>query len=161
MEPVSFDRLYHEQKEKVWALTSRYAGSHLDREDLFQDVFIAIHRALPKYRGEASVSTWVYRITANISINYLNRKKRYEKLKEIWGRLGVGEHAAPNEPEDDGLCKLLDKLNPRQRTIMLLADVEEKSLQEISQWLNIPEGTVKSNLHRAREIIRKELEKNG
>jgi RNA polymerase sigma-70 factor, ECF subfamily len=160
MNELDFDVVYDECKGKVWSLVSRYVSLRQDKEDLFQEVFIKIHRALPRFRGEASVETWIYRIVANTSINYLNKRNRYKKLKEVLSTLRFVEDEVDVEI-DESLFKPLEKLNPQQRMIVLLSDVEEIKLDDIAEMLRIPVGTVKSNLHRAREIIKKEVESNG
>lgn len=157
---LEFDKVYAENKEKVWRLVSRYAFAKQDREDLFQEVFLKIHKALPKFRGEAKFETWIFRITANTSINYVNKQKRYAALKAMLDRFVSEETAEVRETPEICLSKPLDKLNAQQRMILVLAEVEERKLDEISKMLDLPVGTVKSNLHRAREILRKELENN-
>jgi RNA polymerase sigma-70 factor (ECF subfamily) len=156
-----FERVYVEHKEQVWKLVSNYVASRHDREDLFQEVFLKIYRALPKFRGESSISTWIYRITVNTALNYLKKQKRYAAFKDLLSRFRLVDVEDKAEDQGrEGIFKPLKKLNPQQRVILTLADVQEKKLEEIAQTLNIPLGTVKSSLHRAREIIKKELSKN-
>lgn len=159
MGSVEFTRVYEEHKDNVWKLVSRYASRRMDREDLFQEVFVNIHRALPKFRGEAEISTWIYRVTVNTSLNFLKKQKRYALLKDSLRALRIVHHE--QESPDLALFKPLDKLNPRQRMILIMAEIEEIKLEEIAKLLAIPLGTVKSNLHRAKEIIKKELKDNG
>jgi len=159
MAQFDFAKIYAEHKDAVWKLVSRYAASKPDREDLFQEVFLKIHKALPHFRGEAKLDTWIYRITANTSLNYLKKRKRYAGLKEILSKFRFVEEKE-EEKEEEKLSKPLQKLNPLQRMILILAEVEEKKLEEIAKTLKIPVGTVKSNLFRAREIVKKELNKN-
>ncbi len=165
MTQFDFSRIYAEHKESVWKLVSRYASSEQDREDLFQEIFLKIYKALPRFRGEAKLNTWIYRITVNTALNYLKKRKRYAGLKDILSKfrfIEEKEDFVPKDvsPREEKLSKPLKKLNPLQRMILVLADVEEKKLEEIAGTLNIPLGTVKSNLHRAREIVKKELKEN-
>lgn len=161
MAQVDFERIYLEYKEKVWRLIAKYLPSRQDREDLFQEIFLKIHRALPRFRGEASPGTWIYRITVNAAISYLEKQKRHRRLKDVFALFRSEEAVEDAEPHTDAvLWKPLEKLNPRQRMILLLADVEEQKLEEIAAMLKIPIGTVKSNLHRAREIVKKEVMKD-
>jgi len=159
MAQIEFSLLYDNHKEMVWKLISRYVFSREDREDLFQEVFLNIHNALPKFRGEANVETWLYRITINAAINYVKKQNFNRKLQQILESLRIVEEISP--AEIDELSLPLAKLNPRQRMILLLAEVEEKSLEEIAETMGLPVGTVKSNLHRAKEIIKKEVVKDG
>ena len=158
MAEYDFARVYADHKESVWKRVSRYASSQEDREDLFQEVFLRLYKALPRFRGEAKLDTWIYRIVVNTSLNFLKKRKRYAGLKDILSRFRFIEER--EEVKEEELFKSLEKLNPQQRMILIMADVEEKKLEEIAQMLNIPIGTVKSNLHRAREMVKKELRNN-
>lgn len=160
MAELDFNQVYLDHKEKVWRLTSRYVSLKHDREDLFQEVFLQIHKSLPKFRGESSVETWIYRVTVNTALNYLKKQKRYRIIKETLSWLRVVEVNEKETEVDSSIMKPLEKLNPQQRIILLLAEVEEIKLDEISLMMNIPVGTVKSNLHRAKEIVRRELSNN-
>ena len=159
MDKIDFNEVYEECKANVWKLVSKYVISSQDREDLFQEVFLAVHKALTYFRGDSSVSTWVYKITVNTAINYVNKQKRYRLVKNILVNLRViNEEPDDWEERDVEALKPLQKLNARQRMIIILSDVEEKKLNEIAEMMKLPVGTVKSNLHRAREIIKKEID---
>jgi RNA polymerase sigma-70 factor, ECF subfamily len=161
MAAYDFDEIYDLHKERIWRLAGRYAARQLDREDLFQEVFLSVYRALPKFRGESALETWLYRITVNTALNFLKKRERYRKLRETLTGFRLFEAAENDRLESDALHLPLQKLNPRQRLVLIMADVEERKLEEISALLKIPLGTVKSNLNRARELIKKELEKDG
>jgi len=156
-----FASVYAACKDNVWRLVSKYVLTREDREDLFQEVFLRVHQALPRFRAESAISTWVYKITVNTALNYVKRRNRYKWVKEIFNNLRVLE-AEPQEPAANiEELRPLGKLNEQQRMILILADVEEKKLSEIAEMLDLPVGTVKSNLHRAREIIKKEVSEHG
>ena len=161
MAELEFEEVYNNFKEKVWKLTSRYLASSHDREDLFQEVFIKVHKALPNFRGDSKLDTWIYRVTANTAINYLKKQSRYKLLKNTLERMRIVKHQDSTGGKEELKFKPLEKLNPQQRMVVVLHDVEDKKLEEIAQILTLPIGTVKSNLHRGRDIIRKELENNG
>ena len=161
MEKPEFLQIYQQFREKVWRLVSKYVSGYHDREDLFQEVFLKIHQALPGFRGESELSTWIFRITANHAINFLKKQKRHDLFRQIFGGFRHTEVEEGPQDSDGSLSKPLEQLNPRQKMILLMADVEEMKLDEISAILKIPLGTVKSNLSRAREIIKKELKENG
>jgi RNA polymerase sigma-70 factor (ECF subfamily) len=160
MAQYDFAQVYADHKETVWKLVSRYVFSQQDREDLFQEVFLRIHQGLSKFEGRSGIETWIYRIAVNTSLNFLKKRKRYAALKDILGKLRFIEQNEEQNEEEKELSKLLGKLNPQQRMILIMADVEEKKLEEIAQSLGLPLGTVKSNLHRAREIVKKEMNRN-
>ncbi|MBU0687332.1 MAG: sigma-70 family RNA polymerase sigma factor [Candidatus Margulisbacteria bacterium] len=160
MSNLIFSEVYTAHKGRVWSLSSRYVKLQSDKEDLLQEVFLNVHKALPRFRGEASLETWIYRITVNTAINYLKKQKRHQKITQVLGGLRIMDTVEVAESVDSTILKPLEKLNPQQRTIILLSDVEEKALDEIAEILQVPVGTVKSNLHRAREIVKKEVIKN-
>ncbi len=161
MEQADFNRVYSENRSNVWNLISRFVFTVQDREDLFQEVFLNIHKGLKGFRADSSLATWIYRVASNTSINFVNKKNRYRAIIDL---LHLERHVeAEKEQEASGLEELLPlkKLNPKQRMILLLSDVEEKKLEEIAEIMGLALGTVKSNLFRAREIIRKEVIKDG
>jgi len=161
MTKIDFTQAYQELKEMVWKLASRYAPIKEDREDLFQEIFININKALPKFRAEAALSTWAYRVAVNSSLNWIKRRSRFRALTNAFQSLRHPEAAEYEDAkEEHELEAPLKKLNARQRMILLMSDVEDKKLDEIAQMLRLPVGTVKSNLHRAREIVKKELNGN-
>ncbi len=158
MDKLDFSAVYNKTKNNIWKLVSRYVFSREDREDLFQEIFLSVHKALPRFREESSVDTWVYRISVNTALNFLKKQKRYKVFKDLLSNF----RTLPNEiAEADVLSfKPLQKLNPQQRMILVLSDVEDVKLEEIAEIMKIPVGTIKSNLHRAREIVKKELRKH-
>jgi len=161
MAKIEFAEVYVASKDFVWRLTSKYIFSKEDREDLFQEIFVNVHKALSRFRGESSINTWVYRIAVNTSINYLKKQKRHKWIKNMISSLKIIEEEVQIVEIDLQEFKPLKKLNPQQRMVLILSDVEEKKLDEIAEIMKIPVGTVKSNLHRAREIVKKEVSENG
>ncbi|MFA6430848.1 MAG: sigma-70 family RNA polymerase sigma factor [Candidatus Margulisiibacteriota bacterium] len=160
---LEFSNVYEDCKANVWKLVYKYVYTQEDREDLFQEIFLNVHKALPRFRNDSAVSTWIYRIAVNTAINFVKKRDRYKTFKNIFCNFRAFEEEEADitlDVEIDCL-KPLEKLNPQQRMILILAEVEEKKLEEIAETMKIPVGTVKSNLHRAREIIKKEVNKNG
>ena len=156
-----YQKIYFACKDQVWSVISKYLDNQQDREDLFQEVFVKVYRALPKFREEAAASTWVYRITINSALTYIKKRDRYRWLKQIIGHFREEETTLEQAASEELMLAPLLKLNAQQKIILLLAEVEEKKLDEIAELLSLPLGTVKSTLHRAREIVKKEVEKNG
>ena len=164
--------------ELVYNLAFRLTGNRSDAEDLAQDSLIRALRALPKFRGDSALSTWVYRITVNTWKN----RVRAEKSRGFWktisfGALG-GDDKDESEPdfeprgndapldqdlekqgESAKVQKALLELDPEDRAIVILREIEEKSYEEIGQALELPQGTVKSRLFRARAKLKTILEK--
>ena len=147
-----------------------------DREqvasEVAQDVFVAMYRKLGQFRGDAKLSTWIYRVTMNHCKNRnLYRRRRHMHAHEPLEGTRTGEEGdaparqiASEEPQADAgvhrseaaalLAEGLAALDEVQRQIVIYRDVEDLSYEEISELLDIPRGTVKSRLHRARTQLR-------
>jgi RNA polymerase sigma-70 factor, ECF subfamily len=162
MDRSDFSSIYSEHREMVWKLVSKYVFQQSDKEDLFQEVFLNVYRSLNGFREDSAVGTWIFRIAVNTSINYVKNQQRRRKLQEVFQGF---RHLWSYEPAvvtgGDPMFEPLKKLNPRQRMILLLAEVEERKLEDIAKAMNISVGTVKSNLYRAKETIKKEVKRNG
>jgi RNA polymerase sigma-70 factor (ECF subfamily) len=159
---ADFAQAFQALKEMIWKLSSRFAPIKEDREDLFQEIFLSIHKALPGFRGEAALTTWGYRIAVNTAMGWQKKQRRSRLLKNLLLGFRVFEEDKSMEGQSESaadLEKALEKLSPRQRMILVLADVEEKKLSEVAEIMKLPIGTVKSNLSRARELVKKEIEK--
>ena len=148
-----------------------------EREDLFQDVFLRIHRHLGSYRGEAALSTWIYQITMNVIRTHwdlVRRRAAREVLAADWlGRDARDREEAWDVPveanQEHGLMEseqesrlkqlsgLVSTLTPMERQIILLRDVDGCPYAEIAARLRLPLGTVKSRLARARTTLAEAL----
>jgi RNA polymerase sigma-70 factor (ECF subfamily) len=143
-------------------------GSREEAEDASQETFLSLHRHGRRFRRESRFSTFLYRVAANAALNRrrsLGRKRNREH--ELSLRQSVGAHlpTTPRDPEDStygievqrqveaALLELPDEL----RMAVVLYDVEGQSYKEIAEILEIPEGTVKSRIHRARHGLRERL----
>ncbi len=123
-----------------------------EREDAAQDIFIAVYRSLRHFRGEAQLSTWIYRIAARHAIR-LGRRRRTRELM----RLTMLKEKPPIaiDPSERSthlatLDRMLAKLPPKKRTVLVLFEIEGLSAKEISDVVGCPENTVWSRLHHAR-----------
>ncbi|MFH2202086.1 MAG: sigma-70 family RNA polymerase sigma factor [Elusimicrobiota bacterium] len=160
--------------QPVYNLALRLVGNPSDAEDLAQDALIRALQALPKFRGESSTTTWVYRITVNTWKNRVRSEKRRSFWKTLPLSLFLG--ADESEPEmslpdgepplDQGLeteesaravHEALMTLDAESRAVVVLRDIKGQSYQEIAQALDLPEGTVKSRISRAREALKRRL----
>lgn len=161
---------------KVFGLVYRMLGNRSEAEDVAQDVFITVFKAIDQFRGESKFSTWLYRIATN---HCKNRRKllarRMEQVSEVLdeaterthaGAVGKGTSASLGRPDEilEGfeaerlLQEAVAALDDEQRTLLVLRDVEGLSYQEIVEITGLPEGTVKSRLHRARIAIQEHLQ---
>ena len=169
-EAPAFRELVETHKQRVFALAYDFTGNVQDAEDLSQEAFIKVFRSIGGFRGEAQLSSWLYRIVVNLAINR-RRKKAVTKM-ELWDTFegdayhGPQPEAAPEaNPEKMAeasfmrrhLRRALDKLSSQQRTIFILRHDNDLPLQQISQILEISEGTVKSQLFRALRKLQQHL----
>ena len=157
---------------RVVSLAYRYLGSAADAEDLAQEVFLRVYRAKETYEPSARFSTWIYRITANASLNFLRgRKARRKVTGEMPGADADGSSAefedesaeAPGERlEKDELARVLrrivDELPERQRLAILLNKYEGLSYEDVAASMDLTATAVKSLLTRARVNIKEKLE---
>ena len=168
----AFDRLVELHLPQVWATVWRVLRHHEDTEDVVQEVFVTAHRALSGFRGDAKLSTWIFRISKNHCINrlkYLKRRGRgrsdnYAEANELAINDSVGAPVKPDEVleasrEREWVHRAIAELAEDQRMLVALRDIEGLSYEEIVEITELPEGTVKSRLHRAREKLAGILER--
>lgn len=156
----AFGEIYNKTSGFVYNVAYRIVNNREDAEEITQDVFVNIFKKLGAFRFDASFKTWIYRITTNISINYLKKKikqeKNYVSYDDALEKKQITEPAAQrsNEPgQEEVISSLLDMLNPDQRACIVLKNMEGLSYQEIAESLNININTVRSRLKRARTIL--------
>lgn len=172
----AFREMVEEYRDRVFSLTYRMLGSREEAEDLAQEVFITIFKSIDSFRGDSKFSTWLYRVTANHCknrIKYLARRHDRDRT-ELTERIeagGGGSLAVPRAaPRPDAqlegaqmeqiLQQAIAELDEDQRILVILRDVEDLSYEEICAITELPDGTVKSRLHRARMALRKKLLKH-
>jgi RNA polymerase sigma-70 factor (ECF subfamily) len=153
----------HAQDVARWA--RRLGGPLVDVEDVVQEVFLVAHRRLPTFRGEASSATWLFRITRNVA----RHRRRKDRLRG-W-LTGAAERLADGLPEPSAsapeqlivhqrhqrLHRVLGRLGERDRTVLVLFELESLSGEEIAQMMNARVGTVWVWLHRARAAFLKRM----
>lgn len=153
----------------VFGTLVRLTGSREHVEDLAQEVFLRLYRALPGFRGEALLSTYLYRITLNVAQNEWKRRKRYAQSMvsisdEVSGWEDRLEHPGPNALQQLsehefrlGVEEQLQKLSQVERTVLVLYHQEERTYEQIAEVLRMPIGTVRTHLHRGRKKMREGL----
>lgn len=163
---LDFDSIYEEQADYVYNLSCRLSKTRSDAEDLFQESFLKAYRFLPKFRG-GSIKSWLRRIviTTNISSHRGLKNKPSVPLDEKpgWKESLPDEGAGPETVavQTDTARQLeeaLSELTEDARTVLVLREIEGLDYQEIADALEIPKGTVRSRLARAREALRVVLE---
>ncbi len=170
----AFEELMRKYHSLIFNLIYRMVGNREEAEDLVQETFVKAFRSLKSFNEEFAFSTWLYKIASNHTIDLL-RKKRLQLLsldEPVRTREGEMSREYPDEnfnPERTLITsestriifQAIEALPEKYRTIISLRHKEDKSYEEIGQILNIPIGTVKARLFRARELLRKELKKSG
>ncbi len=171
----AFEDLVLEYQKQVYHIALKMTGNEEDALDLSQETFLKAFRTLPSFRGEAGFGSWLYRMTANLCIDFLRKKKR-QGSEQILSLDAEEEDRRPTELPDlryepqsalekkETLEKVqagLQKLPHEQRLILVLRDVEGFSYQEISDALKIELGTVKSRIYRARAHLARLLTEDG
>jgi RNA polymerase sigma-70 factor, ECF subfamily len=169
----AFNELVVTYQRRVFSLVYRMLGRREEAEDLAQEVFVQVFKAIDQFRGESKLSTWIYRIAINICKNrtkYLIRRHagRQDDVDALAERsafgsakgVSVGDHIARPDEVVEGLQleavvkRAITQLEPDFRTVLVLRDVEDLSYEEICAITGLPDGTVKSRLHRGRAQLR-------
>jgi RNA polymerase sigma-70 factor (ECF subfamily) len=162
----AFGALVTRHEARVGALVARILGTTAntqDVEDTAQDVFVQAWRALPRFRGDARFSTWLYRIATNTAIRQWNRRKKQRQV--IVEDSATVEAVAPTRLAEDiqrraegrALRAAVDALPEKQRTVLLLHYFEEYSCEEIALLIHCSVGTVWSRLHYGCRKLRDQL----
>ena|SRR5687768_16668251 len=173
----AFRELIDDHRDRVFNITFRMLGNRHEAEDLAQEVFIKVFKQIDSFRGDSKLSTWLYRVAVNECknrIKYLARRhdRDRDELDEttqgagVNGTIGGPMPSSPDRAlESAQMEKLLQEaiatLEEDQRIVVVLRDVEDLSIEEICDITGLPDGTVKSRLHRARLVLRKKLMRHG
>lgn len=165
----AFEQLVQEHERMVYLLCLRMMGNREDALDCAQEAMLNAYQAFDRYRGEANVKTWLYRIAHNTCIDALRRRKQVLSLDTLRdGGFDVADtkaqtpHAVLESKERyEEINRAVQKLPEDQRAVLVMRDYQNMAYDEIARVLDLPEGTVKSRINRAREKIKKILLKNG
>jgi len=167
---LSFEQVVQDHQAMVFRTLYRLTGSREHLEDLAQEVFLRLYRALPSFRGESLVSTYLYRITVNVAQNEWKRRKRTDRpLVSIseetsaWeDRLEHPDRNAEEQMEEQEFRlrveEQLQELSQIERTVLVLYHQEESSYEQIAAALGMPIGTIRTHLHRGRKKLRERLQ---
>lgn len=167
----AFSEIVRRYQDRVYSLAFRWMRDREVAEEVAQDVFLALYRSLVRFRGDSQLSTWIYRVVVNHCKNrkmYRSRRKmdqhealegeRDDGMERQIPAEGPGTDAALHRQEarrllDDALAQLDDS----QREIIVMRDIHDMAYEEIAELLDLPRGTVKSRLHRARQHLARVL----
>jgi RNA polymerase sigma-70 factor, ECF subfamily len=173
----AFEELVRLYQNRIFGLMLRMIGNRQESEDLAQEVFITVHRAIGSYRGEGRFHTWLYRIASNTCKNRI----KYLKGRNFHRSVPVEDTPEAQNPTDDGpvvplqaqiagpeamtegtrletaVQRELGALDPEHRLLIVLRDIEGMSYQDMLRVTGLQEGTLKSRLHRARIALKDRL----
>lgn len=160
----AFEELVRITHPEVYRMAYRLTGDHNDAADVTQDAFLRAFRALPRFRGDAAFSTWMYRITANCASAQLARRGRHRHT-QLSAADGVADERADHDPEAqasaaagwDRLTEAVAGLPPRLRAVVVLRDIYDLPHDAIAAELGISVTAAKVRLHRGRRRLREEL----
>jgi RNA polymerase sigma-70 factor, ECF subfamily len=155
----AFQELVERFKDLVFGLIARTVQDRSRAEDLAQDVFLRIHRGLPYFRGEARLSTWIYRIVVNVCL----QEHTHPAARPIGDEHATEALSAPDRRFSDlevrdRLEKAIARLTPHYRLLIAAHYLNDVQYEDLAEALQLPLGTVKTQLHRAKRQLRKLLE---
>jgi len=167
VEPVDFQRIHESFRPRVLRYLTRLVGER-DAEDLAQTVMLKVSGGLQGFRGDSSLSTWIYRIATNVAMDRLRVPEREQALEEAPGagddevppdsRMPSAEALAIRTEMSSCIREFIDHLPEHYRIVMVLSEIEGFRNAEIAAILGISLETVKIRLHRARERLRTDLQ---
>lgn len=168
---MNFEALYQDYKNLVYNLALQYVQNKEDAEEITHDVFLVVFDKLNSFRGDAKLTTWLYRVTINRSLDFLKAKKRkkrfafftslfYDETNEI-------KHESPDfshpgvimeqKEETERLFGFINQLPDNQKTALILMKIEGKSQNEAAEIMNLSSKAVESLIQRAKTNISKKI----
>jgi RNA polymerase sigma-70 factor (ECF subfamily) len=159
----AFERLYRAHVDRVFSICVRMCGSRVRGEELTQDVFVRVWEKLPLFRGESAFSTWLHRVAVNVALNDRKVQSRERSRTaepdndERDGGDSAGSVPAAPVAERLDLEAAIALLPPGARKVFVLHDVEGFTHEEIAEEMGVTPGGTKSQLHRARMLLREAL----
>ncbi|HYM69569.1 MAG TPA: sigma-70 family RNA polymerase sigma factor [bacterium] len=170
-ELARYEAIVQRYARHVYNVAYRMTGNEADARDLSQEAFLRVYRALRRVEPDAPLESWLYRIVSNLHIDLLRKRPRGrvesldapvetprgEFLREMPDPASSPEAIIEREQLDATIQRVLGTLSEDLRMVVVLSDVEGYSYEEIAMSLRVPLGTVKSRLHRARQILQQRL----
>lgn len=153
--------LWNAHSTSILNLAFRFLQDRDEAEDILMDLFVDLPKTLKKFRGDSSFSTWFYRMTVNACLMKVRKSKRHAEL-EAENHTSIAENLVGRFEETSIFdAKLLEHglstLSPETRSLLWLKDAEGLELKDLAEIFNLPEGTLKSKLSRARKTVREIL----
>lgn len=166
---IDFEQIVRQYQTMVFRTAIGFVHTKEDAEDITQDVFLRAYRSWDNFRADAAVSTWLYRITVNLSLNHINSKNKRGVLQIgedllsnllAWSSGVQNPHQQMEQREqDDKIAYAIDSLPDKQRTAFVLSRYDDLPQKEISAIMGVTEGAVEQLLMRAKANLQKKLER--
>jgi len=169
---AAFEQLIEGYQRKIFNIALRIVGNYDDAGDLAQEVLIRIYKSIRNFKEQSSFSTWVYRITTNVCLDEIRKRKNRkvisldEELKFDDGEMSRQIASDDPLPEDTAerselreiVNNAINSLSEEHRVVIILRDIQGFSYEEIAEMVKCPEGTIKSRINRARQALRNILQ---
>jgi RNA polymerase sigma-70 factor (ECF subfamily) len=172
----AFNQLVEAYEHRVFRLVHRMLGRRDEAEDMAQEVFVQVFKAIGQFRGDSKLSTWLYRIAVNLCKNrlkYLSRRHsdaqdEFETVAEhaplssskgvTYGGVARPDQVLEGYQVERIVQRCMAEIEPEFREVLVLRDVEDLSYEEIAEITGLADGTVKSRIHRARGVLKQKVE---
>ncbi len=163
---TAFTEIVRDYKDRIFSLAYRVLGDHDEADECAQEIFIRIHGSLSTFRGESALSTWIYRVAYNVSIDFARKKKRAGTHEDhgngdcppdLPDMRANPETIALRNEEIRTIMDAIAKIDPDQRGLIIMFDIEGKDYEEIRAITGLAMGTVKSRIARGRMKLRELL----
>ncbi len=168
---AAFDELVYRYDKQVLSIAARYVNQAEDAKDIYQEVFLRVYKALPRFEARSEFSTWLYRITTNVCLTHGTRRKKHAHHTHDQGHddgesdthadLGVSDHETDkhtlNSEISTRVQSAMGTLSPQQKLVFTLKHYEGYKLREIADMLECSEGTVKKHLFTSIQRMRQQL----
>lgn len=171
---MTFEALYADHSSMVFNLALQYVQNREDAEEITQDVFVAVHQSFSSFKQESSVTTWIYRIAINKSLDYIKAKKTqkrfafitslfHENTSELKHDLPSFDHPGVQLEDKEALQLLFARINElpdKQKTVLILHKIEQKSQLEVAEIMGISTKAIESLMYRAKLNLSKKISNN-
>ncbi|MBT3548548.1 MAG: sigma-70 family RNA polymerase sigma factor [Gammaproteobacteria bacterium] len=165
-----YEVIIHKYQARIISLCFRYTKSYPDAEEVAQESFLKAFNSLHKFRFESKFYSWLHRISINCSLNYINSKEKTKEKETISENSGLNEGRREISSETpynaynmqimaETIESVYNSLPDDLKLMIKLRDIDDLSYDEMTKIAKLPIGTIKSKLHRAREILTKALGK--
>jgi RNA polymerase sigma-70 factor (ECF subfamily) len=155
----AFRKVLESHYTLIYSVVRGVAGQHGETDDIVQEVFIKIFRALGDFRGDSRLSTWIYRIARNEALNAIERRRPQvipiDDCEELPASGESPETSYRQRVSRERLERLMDRLEEKQRVAIELRYIGDKSYEEIAEIMGIPLGTVKTYIYRAKLSLKR------